>query len=565
MSEDIYEKLSKERKDLQASGDLPEWVSTQGWQLFKENYLYEAKGFKDTFRRMSRTIAKHMGDDALEWEEKFFNNSWRGWISNSSPTYNAGTDRGSVVSCSGQSVGDSIRSIFQNHAETAELSKNGFGTAQYLGNIRPRGAKITGGSVSTGIIPIIEAVVANTAYVSQPKRRGACAVYVPVDHGDFQELYEMILHNSDGLNVGWVFTDEFIDRLKNGDEEALDRWRKVLEARVLRGKGYIFKVDTTNRANPQMYKDLGLDVVSSQLCSEVMLHSSEEYTYTCVLASLNLYKYDEWKDTDLIFESMVYLDCIVSEFIDQANEILGLEKAVASTVKGRPVGLGVMGYSSYLQKNMIPFESFEAMQFNNIFFKKMQKECLRASQWLAERNGCPEWCEGYGQANTHFTAIAPTFSSSILLGGISQGIEIPPANVFLQDSAGGSMFRINPMFLDFIKERGMYSEELIGRLLDNNGSVQNEDWMTDHEKQVFKTAYEVDQVVVIRQASQRQRYICQGQSLNLFFSADAEEKYISHCHTVALLDEHLKSLYYLRSASGVKGSDGKSECLSCEG
>ncbi len=298
-------------------------------------------------------------------------------------------------------------------------------------------------------------------------------------------------------------------------------------------------------------------------CSEITLVSDKEHTYTCVLSSLNLAKYDEWKDTDTIFVSTVFLDCVASEFIAIGKEIKGLENAVRFTEKSRALGLGVMGFHTYLQSHMIPFESMDA-HFKNIeIFKKIKDEAEKATKWMAETFGEPEWCRGYGRRNTHLIAVAPTLSTAGIMGGVSQGIEPVYKNVYVQGSAAGEMNRINPIFLQLLKDKGIYNEDLINEVIDHNGSVQNVDWLTDEEKKVFKTAFEIDQKVIVRLASVRQQFIDQAQSINLFFSADESEEYISEVHQIAFNDPMIKSLYYIRSESGVQASKG--ECESCAG
>ena len=298
-------------------------------------------------------------------------------------------------------------------------------------------------------------------------------------------------------------------------------------------------------------------------CSEIMLHSDADHTFTCVLSSANLAFYDDWKDSDLIFLSTVFLDCVAEIFIRQAEEIPGLEKAVAFTRKSRALGLGVLGFHTHLQKNNIPFESFEAHNINNLIFKQIDDQSFEASQWMASVAGEPEWCEGYGVRGTHRLAVAPTMSTALICGGVSQGIEPIVANVYNQASSAGEIQRINPLLIDIMEERGVYTKESLTDIIEHKGSVQHVYWLDDHEKMVFKTAFEIDQRAILRLASARQRFIDQGQSLNLFFDADEDEAYISEIHKEAILDPYIKGLYYLRSVSGIQVSKG--ECVACEG
>lgn len=289
-----------------------------------------------------------------------------------------------------------------------------------------------------------------------------------------------------------------------------------------------------------------------------MLHSSETMSFSCILSSMNLAKYDEWKDTDAIFEATVFLDCLCSDFLANSEGLHGLEKVRKFTELGRAIGLGVLGFGTLLQKRKIPYEALDAQFLNNEIFQKLHDESLRASQWLAKELGEPEWCKGYGVRHTHRTALAPTKSTSILMGGVSESVFPDPGMVFEQSSAAGGMKRINPELYTIMQERGVYSKKTLDEIINNLGSVQHVDWLSPDEKWVFKTAFEIDQNVILRYASQRQKHICQGQSLNFFFAED--EKKISEVHTKALLDPNILSMYYVYSRSGVVVSD---DCLSC--
>jgi ribonucleoside-diphosphate reductase alpha chain len=559
----LYDQFSEERKQLQESGECPLFYTTGGYQMIKTKYLLDNETPKGMYERLAKTAAKHL-PDSKKWEERFFEVMWKGWLSPATPVLtNMGTTRGTPVSCSGGYVGDNVYDFYDCQKEVAVLSQNGFGTSSYLGDIRPRGADISRGGKASGVLPVIKDFVQVSRDITQgSNRRGAWAGYIEIDHKDFYEVAEYLYNNPDDLNIGWVITDAFIDRLNNGDKDAIERYQKMMKIRAVTGKGYHFYRDKVNRQNPAMYKDLGLEVKASQLCNEIHLHSSKDYTYTCVLSSMNVSKYDEWKDTDAVFVSTVFLDCVAEEFIKFGKSIRGLEKAVDFTVKSRALGLGVLGYATYLQDNMIPFESFEARVFNKKLFKYISEETLRASKWMAETLGEPEWCKGYGVRNTHTMAVAPTMSTSLICGGVSQGIEPIVANVYNQNSAGGEISRINPSLLRLMKERSIFNKKAMDEVKANFGSVQNVNWLSDEEKEVFKTAYEIDQMAIIKQASDRQRFIDQGQSLNLFFSAEESEEYVSKVTKEAMLDPYIKGLYYQRSLAGVRASTG--ECTVCE-
>lgn len=562
MTKSIIEELSEERKALQQSGDLPDWYTTPGWQLFKDKYVYKNQSVKETFRRISKTAAGHMPIPD-EWEDRFFDLMWKGWLSPATPVIsNMGTDRGCPVSCSGAEIEDAVHSFYSTQVETAMLSKNGFGTSAYLGNIRPRGTPISGGGFASGVLTVLKDYIQLSRDVSQgANRRGAWAGYIEIDHGDFWEVISYLEKNPDDCNIGWNISADFIKQLDDNDPDAIARFQRALKVKMVTGKGYFLFIDKVNEQNPQMYKDMGMLVKASNLCIEIALFADALHTFTCVLSSMNLAFYDEWKDTDAVFVSTVFLDCVVSEFIEVGSNILGLEKAVRFTEKSRALGLGVLGFHSYMQKNMIPFESLECQFLNIEMFKHLNAESLRASKWLAIELGEPEWCIGYGVRNTHRIAIAPTLSSSLLCGSVSQGIEVSYQNAYVQGSAGGEINRVNPYLIVIMKREGVYNNKTIEDIINDNGSIQGVPWATDLEKLVFKTAFEQDQALIIRYADQRQPEICQSQSINLFFDADEDEEYIAKIHKLAFKSKYIKSLYYIRSLAGIQAS--KDACSSC--
>jgi ribonucleoside-diphosphate reductase alpha chain len=305
----------------------------------------------------------------------------------------------------------------------------------------------------------------------------------------------------------------------------------------------------------ESYKANRLTNKASNLCSEITLFSDEDHSYTCVLSSLNLSTYDEWKDTDAAFTATVFLDSVAEAFLRKARTIRGLDRAVRYTEKARSLGLGVMGYHDYLQKQRIGFESDKAAALNKDIFEHISTRADAASRWMGERAGIPEWC--VGRRNSHLMAIAPTMSTAVIVGGTSQGIEPYVANVWNQTTSAGEMPRANQNLVEIMKDRGVYDQAHIDDIVDNGGSVQHVDWLDDLEKDVFKTGYEIDQEILLARAADRQVFIDQSQSLNLFFAADASPQYISKIHKLALLDPNIKSLYYLRSRAGIQASKQK--------
>ena len=558
-----YRVLSNERKKMQEDGLMPLHWSTGSWQLFKNKYLYQASNPKEQYQRIASTLAAHT-PDPQEWKDKFFDIMWKGWLSPSTPILaNTGTNRGLPVSCAGSYIPDSIDGIYKAKHETAMLTKMGFGTAGYLGDVRPRGTPISVGGTSTGVMQVIEGFQSDMEYVAQgTARRGSWAGYLPIDHGDFNEVCTFLEQHPDGNNIGWNVTEEFIERLKAGDEDAVARYGKALKTKMVTGKGYFFFPDKAAAKRPQWYVDQGLDVKAPQLCNEIMLHSSKDFTYTCVLASMNVELFDDWKDTDAVFVSTVFLDCVCQEFIERAKNIPGLEKAVAFTKNSRALGLGQCGLHSYFQKNMIAFESFDAHMLNNRISKYIQDEAIKASEWLASVWGEPKWMKGYGRANTHLIAIAPTKSTALIMGGVSEGINPDTAMVYTQKSAGGEVDRVNPYLLKLMKEKGVFSKVNVESIRDKMGSVQHVDWLTDEEKLVFRTAFEINQHTILRMAAGRGKFIDQWMSLNLFFAAGEDESYINDVHKEAFLNPDILGLYYVYSMAGIQAS--KDECLACQ-
>jgi ribonucleoside-diphosphate reductase alpha chain len=570
MSENLYSALSEERKRLQAEGLVPLWYSTGGYQMFKDKYEYDTKGrsVRGQFERIAKTAAKHVflkgySQDVIE--TKFFGLLWDGWLSPSTPVLaNMGTNRGLPISCSGSVVDDSIYGFYYNQLETAMLTKNGFGTSSYMGDIRNRGAGISIGGKASGMMPVYKDHVNLTRDVSQgTARRGAWAGYLDIEHGDFDELADFILAEPDDANVGWNISDNFLKRLDDPkDFEALRRFQKVMKLKMTYGKGYFLFPDKINRVRPNPYKEHELFVKASNLCSEITLFADKDHTFTCVLSSMNVARFNEWKGTDAVFWATVFLDAVVSEFLERARTIPGLEKAVRFTEKGRALGLGACGLHTYFQDNMMAWDSMEAHFANMEIFDHINKESRRASVYLAEEMGEPFWCKGHGIRNTHRMAIAPTKSTALLMGGVSEGINPDPAMSFTQLTSAGEVERVNPALLKIMKDRGVHNKKTLKVLKDRMGSVQQFDWLSDDEKRVFRTAFEIPQEAIIRMASTRAQYLDQWQSLNLFFPADASPRYIAKVHKLAFLDPRILGLYYVYTSSGVTGAT-EAECAAC--
>jgi len=568
MSKNLYKDLSEKRKELQEQGLVPSWYTTGGYQMFVDKYEYNTNGqsVKGQFERIATTAAKHLVGTVFEKEakDKFFELLWNGWLSPSTPVLaNMGTSRGMPVSCSGTVAEDSVDGFYSNLHEVAMLTKYGFGTATDLSAIRSRGSKISVGGKASGVMPIVKEHVSAMRNIAQgTARRGAWACYLDIEHGDFNELIDHLSADGDDLNIGWTIKQSFIDRLNKGDTEAVERFQKAMKVKMVTGKGYFFFIDKANEKRPAMYKDKGLFINNSQLCSEIILHNSKDLTYTCVLSSMNAAKFNEWKDTDAVYWATIFLDCVAGEFIERAKGIRGLEKAVKFTEKSRALGLGLCGIHTLFMQEGLPFESFDAHMLSQSISALIKEQAVIATETMAKELGEPEWCVGYGVRNTHLIAIAPTKSTALLMGGVSEGINPDPAMSYTQTTSAGEMDRTNPVLLDLMKKKGVYTKKHIQEMTDNQGSVQNVNWLTDDEKQVFKTAFEINQKAVLRLASARSVYIDQWQSLNLFFSADESPNWIAEVHQEAFADPNILALYYVYTQAGVQASKGDA-CEAC--
>ena len=568
MSKNLYKDLSEKRKELQEQGLVPIWYTTGGFQMFVDKYEFDTNGqsVKGQFERIATTAAKHLVGTLYEKDakDKFFELLWNGWLSPSTPVLaNMGTSRGMPVSCSGTVAEDSVDGFYSNLHEVAMLTKYGFGTATDLSSIRPRGSKISVGGKASGVMPIVKEHVSAMRNIAQgTARRGAWACYLDIEHGDFNELIDHLSADGDDLNIGWTIKQSFIDRLNKGDTEAVERFQKAMKVKMVTGKGYFFFIDKANEKRPAMYKDKGLFINNSQLCSEIILHNSKDLTYTCVLSSMNAAKFNEWKDTDAVYWATIFLDCVAGEFIERAKGIRGLEKAVKFTEKSRALGLGLCGIHTLFMQEGLPFESFDAHMLSQSISALIKEQAVIATESMAKELGEPEWCVGYGVRNTHLIAIAPTKSTALLMGGVSEGINPDPAMSYTQTTSAGEMDRTNPVLLDLMKKKGVYTKKHIQEMTDNQGSVQKVDWLTDDEKQVFKTAFEINQKAVLRLASARAGYIDQWQSLNLFFSADESPNWIAEVHQEAFADPNILALYYVYTQAGVQASKGDA-CEAC--
>lgn len=564
---ETVEELSNETK-------LPPWMNEEGFLTLARGYLLPNETVQGMYTRIAKAAAKHQKNHK-KWEAKFFDYMWKNWLCCASPVLsNMGSGRALPISCYSLHVGDSVDSIFDKNTELALLSKDGGGVGIYLGDVRCRGSVIKGNGHSEGVVPWAKVYDTTTQVVSQGGvRRGASAVYLDIEHGDIEEFLNIRRPIGDvnrrcmNLNHGVCITDEWMKAMLSGDKDKRQRWQEILKSRVETGEPYIFFTDTVNKANPECYVKNNLDVSTSNICSEISLYTDLDHTFVCCLSSLNLSKYDEWKDTDLIETSIRFLDSVMEEFIVLTENKSGFESARRSAVKGRALGLGVLGWHSLLQEKNIEFDSFEAMKLNAEIFRTIRQKSDIATKELAKEFGEPEWCKGFNRRNTHTMAIAPTVSNSAISGGVSAGIEPLAANIFSIKSAKGTFFRKNPTLMKILQKLEKDTPEIWGSINTNGGSIQHLDFLDEHQKKVFLTARELNQHAIIRQASQRQAFIDQSQSVNLFFPFNADPKYIHQVH-IAAWELGLKTLYYLRTEGVIKGDSiykSADECVACGG
>ena len=538
----------------------PDWLSDEGMHTLSSGYLLPGETPRAMFERVSKAAARINEDPALE--EDLFYCLWNGFLGLASPVAaNFGTSRALPISCYSVHLSDSVSSIYSHLKEVAQLSKNGGGVGVYFGDVRPAGAPISGGGKSTGVVPWAQQYDLAARVVSQGGvRRGSFAIYLPIDHPDVPELLRAKDHSKGDprkfvdSNVALTVTDEWIESMIAGDSQKQELFGEVLKTRMISGSPYLVFIDNANRQNPECYTERGLSVKTSNLCSEIFLHTDEHHSFVCVLSSLNLSRYDDfsgWKSPvsgRTVPQLAIHLlDAVVSEFIRKAKDKVGLGRSVRFAEKSRALGLGTMGLHTLYQKRGLPFASKEARELNIESHKWIREQSEIASRELAARFGEPEWCVGSGLRHTHLLAVAPTRTNSVISGAFSQGIEPIDSNYFVAKQAKGTYVRKNPVLEKLLCDRGV-GPEVWEEILQAKGSVQDLSHLSNEEKEIFKTAREIDQFELIKQASDRQQFICQGQSLNLFVDPESDPAYIMRLHLSAW-KMGLKSLYYLKSSS----------------
>ena len=563
--------------------DYPEWADADVYKkTITGGYLFNGETPKDAYRRVAKTAAMRLKKPDLE--DKFFEYIWNGWLCLASPVLsNLGTERGLPISCFGIDVADSIQDIGKKNLEMMLLAKHGGGVGIGINQIRPAGSEITMNGTSDGVVPFCKIYDSTILATNQGAvRRGAASVNLNIEHKDWEDWLEIrepkgdVNRQSLNLHQCTIIGDKFMRKLAAGDKVARRKWGKLLQKRKATGEPYIMFKGNVNKQNPSMYKDNALKVFMTNICSEIVLHTDENHSFVCCLSSLNLAKYHEWKDTNLIYDSIWFLDGVLEEFIQKAKNRRGFENAVRFAEKSRALGLGVLGWHTYLQQHGFPFEGLLAQYETRRIFSQIKIESERASMALAETYGEPLWCVGTGFRNTHLRAIAPTVSNSKLAGNISPGIEPWAANVFTDQSAKGTFIRKNPTLVEELKKHNLNTDKIWDQILADGGSVQgikalDKITVGEHDvpiKEVYKTFKEINQLELVNQAGIRQQYIDQAVSLNLAFPSEVDPKWLNKIHLEAW-KRGIKTLYYMRTESVLRGDIAKQamdpNCLSCDG
>ena len=543
------------------------WLNEDSRLFLQRGYLLDGT----TPEARIRAIAAHAGNILQDdtFAERFHHYMARGYYSLSSPIWsNFGLSRGLPISCFGSYIGDSIYDIMRTTAEVGMMSKIGGGTSAYFGAIRPRGSDISNNGKSDGSFNFSKLFDTIIDVISQgTSRKGQFAGYIDIDHGDIDEWLD--IHTEGNpiqlMYYGVCISNAWLESMKAGDPEKRRVWAKVLQRKAETGIPYLFFKDNANAGRPDVYKDRNMTVYASNLCTEIMLPASDEESFVCCLSSMNLLYFDEWKHTDAPELLTQFLDAVMSEFIEKSAEIPFLDRAHRFAKRHRALGLGVLGWHSYLQANRIAFDSFAAMQKNNEIFQLLQEKTLTASKALAAKFGEPELLQGYGRRNTTLLSIAPTKSSSFILGSVSPSVEPFKSNYHVKDLAKIKTTYKNPFLVELLKEKGIDNEKTWESILLNDGSVQHLAALNEEEKEIYKTFAEISQLAIIQQAAQRQKYIDQGQSINVMIHPETPTRDINQLYLTAA-ELGLKSIYYQHSMSAAQRFNRNLlNCSSCEG
>ena len=542
------------------------WLNKPAKIFLQNGYLTSGVSPEQRIENIAKTFGERKGK---KLGEKFLEYSKNGWFLYSSPVWaNYGTPRGLPISCFNSHVEDTMDSILYNVAEVGMMTKHGGGTSGYFGEVRGRGSDISSGGKSDGSIHFMQLFESVTNVCKQSSvRRGAMACYLPIDHKDIHEFLKIKQEGSDiqFLFSGVCVSDNWMESMINGDQEKREVWAKLIKSRSETGLPYVFFTDNVNKQAPKVYKDKGLKINSSNLCSEIMLSSTPDESFVCCLSSMNLLHYDEWKNTDAVEVMAYFLDSVLDEFIEKASKIPFMERAVRFSENQRAIGIGATGWHSLLQAKGIPFESLEAKWLNTEIFENMNNASLEASKKAAKEMGEPPLLEGYGERWTTRHAIAPNTSSAFILGQVSQSIEPFKSNYYVKDLAKFKHSVRNRDLEKVLEKYNNNTEETWESVLKNNGSVQHLNFLTQEERDTFRTFGEISAKETVIQAAQRQKFIDQGQSLNLMIPPKTSAKEINQLLIFAW-ESGIKTLYYQHSTNAAQAFYRKlNECTNCEG
>jgi ribonucleoside-diphosphate reductase alpha chain len=542
------------------------WLNKDSRKFLERGYLLEDETAEQRIRDIANTAEKLLLIEGFA--DKFEDYMSRGFYSLSSPIWaNFGRERGLPISCFGSLIPDTMEGIMHKVSEVAIMTKHGGGTSAYFGKVRPRGTPISSGGESTGSVHFMELFDKLMNVVSQGNvRRGSFAAYLPIDHPDIEEFLKIKSEGNEiqDISIGVSVSDEWMSEMLNGDKSKRKIWGDVIKKRFESGYPYIFFSDTVNNNAPQVYKDKNLKINQSNLCSEIALSNNEDESFVCNLSSLNLEKWDELKETDAIETLVYFLDAVMSEFIDKTKNMQFMEASRKFAINQRALGVGVLGWHSLLQSKMISFESMEAKFSNVDIWKTIRSRADKATKELADIFGEPPLLKGYGRRNTTTLAVAPTTSSSFILGQVSPSIEPLNSNYFVKDLAKGKFTFKNEYLKKLLQSKGRDDNETWKSILVKGGSVQQLPFLTQEEKEVFKTFGEISQKEIVIQAAQRQKYIDQAQSLNIMIPPNTKPKEVSELMIFAW-EQGIKSMYYQRSANPAQElARSILSCKSCE-
>ncbi len=577
--QDLIQARKKSMQQLKETSEKSfEWLNENSRKFLAAGYLGEGITAEERISNIAQRAEQLL--EMPGFADKFYYYMSQGFYSLASPVWsNFGKERGLPISCFGSHIDDDIGNILYSQSEVGMMSKLGGGTSGYFGKIRHRGAAIKDNGEASGAVHIMRLFESMVDVVSQGSvRRGRFSPYLPIDHPDIMEFLEIGTEGNpiQELTHGVTVKDDWMQQMIDGDVEKRTVWAKVLQSRGEMGYPYIFFTDNANNGAADVYKDKNLPIYASNLCTEIMLPSDHNWSFVCVLSSINVLHYDKWKDTDAVETMIYFLDAVITEFLeklevyknsddlDDQQTFLFMERAYNFSKENRALGMGVLGWHSLLQSKMLPFDSQGAFDLNSEVFKNIKEHSNKASRDLAEKFGEPELLKGYGRRNTTLNAVAPTTSSAFILGQVSQGIEPIWSNIYVKDIAKIKTTIKNPFLVKLLEEKGMDTPEVWRKIRDRDGSVQDLDFLSENEKEVFKTYAEIDQMSIIYQAANRQNHIDQGQSLNIIIHPDTSTKDINKIHVTAW-KLGLKSLYYQHSMNAAQKFKQKKECESCEG